>query len=637
MKKLLLPIFALCCGLAAAQNNRQTIIPGFDEQKALQEAKDRGLAPVDYAGYVKNRYNAWLQHGTLKVAQKPTAQRGSNPGLLSATNIDFENGNYNGWQLFAGENMVSSNGPLSNLHAVSPGLTDSIYSIYSNNGGTNNCNMSDTAARQGLMTNYWGTDPACGIPLTSPMGGNYVARVNRFCTSMEGAVLTQTFAVTPSQSVLNYAYAVVLEDGGHLWGEQTYFMVRVFDQSGGLIDSVYMQAANGTTPGFYPSNYSNTYFKPWTPVSVNLTSYVGQNVTLEVTAADCIYGGHSGYAYFDAALDSVTSTPNVWPGDANYDLTADMNDLLYLGWAYGATGPVRPSATNNWQAEPSANWGQSTAYGTEFKHADCNGDGVIDINDTAAISLNYSQQHAFRLSNHAQTASQSSYRNVQLTPNNTTVGPNQPLTITVSLPTNTVTATNDIYGIAFRLTVPSQYIGSMSNADFSNSFLGNTGNMLTLTRAFVAQDHIDICLVRNNHTDISGGGNLVDVNLVANNFSASGVGTFGVSDIKAVTYGGLELPVGSYTTQVNFSTSTGISKINTAEVRILPNPASDKICVEGVAEKTPFEIINVIGQPVLKATLENKKWIDISGFEKGAYFIKLNSSQGIITRRFIKD
>jgi len=478
-----------------------------------------------------------------------------------------------------------------------------------------------------------------GIPLTSPLGGNYVARVNRFCTSFEGAVLTQTFAVTPSQSVLNYAYAVVLEDGGHLWGEQNYFMVRVFGQGGNLIDSVDMQAANGTTPGFYPSNYLNTYFKPWTPVSVDLISYVGQNVTLEVTTSDCIYGGHSGYAYFDARLDSAgaTATPNVWPGDANYDLTADMNDLLYIGWAYGATGSARPAATNNWQAEPSANWGQSTAYGTEFKHADCNGDGVIDINDTAAIVLNYGQQHAFRMSSPAQTASQSSYRNLQLTPNNTTVGPNQPLTITVSLPTNTSANTNDIYGIAFRLTVPSQYIGSMSNTDFSTSFLGNTGNMLTLTKAFVSQNHIDICLVRNNHTDISSGGNLVDVSLVANNFAVGGMGTFGVSDIKAVTYGGLELPIGSYDTQVNFSTSAGINKLNTAEVKVLPNPASDKICVEGVSEKTPVEIINIIGQPVLKATLDNKKWIDISAFEKGSYFIKLSSSQGTIIRRFIKD
>jgi len=631
MKKLLLTSTLLCFGILTAQNNKQINTSTFDKEKALQEAKTRGLAPDDYAGYVAHREKHWMQEqGLVKPQPTTTLKKKQNNTVTSATNIDFETGNYSGWQTLAGENTVSSNGPLQNLHAITPGGTDTLPT---------SCNLNDTTIRHGLMTNLY-TDPICGIPLSSPMGGNYVARVNRLCTSYEAALLKQSFFITSGATILNYAYAVVLEDGGHLWGEQTYFQVLVKDQGGAIIDSVYMQAANGTTPGFYPCIGGNgySYYKPWTPVSVNLIAYLGQNVTVEVTASDCIYGGHSGYAYFDARLDSTSSTPNVWPGDANYDLVADMNDLLYLGWAYGATGTVRVGATNNWQAEPSVNWGQTTAYGTEFKHADCNGDGMIDLNDTLAIFQNYGLQHVFKMANPNQTNVLSTYRNLQITPSVSTVGPNQALTLSISIPSSTVTV-NDLYGIAFRMSVPSQYIASLSSSDFTNSFLGTKGStMMTLTKAFIGQDHIDFCLVRNDHQNSTSGGNLFDINLLASNFSSTGIGDFTISAIKAVTYQGTYLPIGSGNALVNFSNSTGIQKVTSTEIKVMPNPASDKITFDGLTDtKITVEIVNVIGQTILKTNLDGKKSIDVSGFEKGAYFIKLNTTQGIIIKKFIKE
>lgn len=631
MKKLLLILSFLCFSILVAQTNRQTVIAGFDEAKALQEAKAKGLAPVDYAGYVKHQYNHWLQqNGSLPIKTKSAVAKKTPNSVLAGTNMDFETGNYGGWNIFAGENTVNSNGPLANLHPALNCGVDSLPTL---------CNMTDTSLRNGLMTNLY-NDPICGVSLSSPMGGNYVARLNRLCTSYEAAMLTQTFQVTVGQTILNYAYAVVLEDGGHAFGEQTYFKVLVKDQSNAIIDSVYMQAANGVTPGFYPVTNGNgyTYYKPWTPVSVNLVAYLGQNVTVEVTASDCIYGGHSGYAYFDARLDSTASTPNVWPGDANYDLTADMNDLLYLGWAYGATGVVRTGATNTWQAEPCANWGQSTIYGTEYKHADCNGDGTIDDNDTTAILQNYGQLHAFKMANPNQVSAMSAYRNLIITPNVSTVGPNQTLALNISVPTNTASVSNNLYGIAFRLSAPASYIATLASSDFSASFLGTKGStMMTLVKTAISQDHIDLCLVRKDHQNSAAGGTLIDLNLTTTNFSMNGTHNFSISAIKAVDFQGAYLPIGAGTALVNFNTASGIQKVNTAELHIVPNPANDKIYVDGLTEKTTFEIINVIGQPVLKATLDAKKFIDVSAFEKGAYFIKLSTPQGVVIKKFIKD
>ncbi len=632
MKKLLLTACALFIGILNAQNDRLFVKEGFDNEKALQEAKAKGLDPVDHAGYVKKQYNAWLkQNGELAIEPKKTqAVLKKTPNAITAgVNIDFENGDYTGWSTLAGENMISSNGPLQNLHPVNAAGIDSLPT---------SCDLSDTTVRHGLMTGVF-SDPVCGFPITSPFGGNYVARLNRYCTSYEGAQLVQSFAVTPGATVLNYAYAVVLEDGTHAWGEQTYFKVLVKDVMGGLIDSVYMQAANGTTPGFYPVLGGNgyTYYKPWTPVSVNLAPYIGQTVSVEVTAAACIYSGHSGYAYFDARLDSTSLMPNVWPGDANYDLTADMNDLFYLGWAYGSTGTLRTSGTNNWQAEPSADWGQSTAYGTEFKHADCNGDGTINDDDTTAILLNYGQGHAFKMAHSHQIASLSNYRNIGITPSSGTIGTNQALALNLSLPIS-MSSPNDLMGIAFRLHVPAGFIASLTSSDFSNSFVGTKGStLMTISKAVLAQDHIDICLVRKDQQNTTAGGTLADINLLTSNFGSSGTGVFSISHIRAVTYQGAYLPVGAGTASVNFVAATGIQKINTELIKVGPNPANDKIMIDGLTERTSFEILNVIGQPVLKATCDNKKFIDVAALEKGAYFIKLNTAQGVVTRKFIKD
>ena len=61
MKKLLLASSFLCFGMLTAQNNKQTGSNGFDKQKALQEAKARGLAPVDYEGYISHQERHWME------------------------------------------------------------------------------------------------------------------------------------------------------------------------------------------------------------------------------------------------------------------------------------------------------------------------------------------------------------------------------------------------------------------------------------------------------------------------------------------------------------------------------------------------------------------------------------------------
>ncbi|HEX2899843.1 MAG TPA: hypothetical protein VHS96_09005, partial [Bacteroidia bacterium] len=98
----------------------------------------------------------------------------------------------------------------------------------------------------------------------------------------------------------------------------------------------------------------------------------------------------TGTAFNCPATDTVTPTIDpdcVWPGDANHDYTVDANDFLDIGVAFGDTGPVRPNGFINWNGQPAPDWSNNFLSGQNHKHADCDGNGMVDFPDTIAVSL----------------------------------------------------------------------------------------------------------------------------------------------------------------------------------------------------------------------------------------------------------
>ncbi|MEO1451717.1 MAG: hypothetical protein AAFV07_19465, partial [Bacteroidota bacterium] len=104
-------------------------------------------------------------------------------------------------------------------------------------------------------------------------------------------------------------------------------------------------------------------------------------------------GGNAGFLV--KMTDPLFTLPpdSVWPGDANYDLVANNQDLLAIGVAFGLTGPPRANASLNWTGQPSVDWTDTLPGGINFKHADTDGNGVVNTADTVAINLNYGLTH----------------------------------------------------------------------------------------------------------------------------------------------------------------------------------------------------------------------------------------------------
>jgi hypothetical protein len=160
-----------------------------------------------------------------------------------------------------------------------------------------------TGTRQVIMTQ--GIDPhSCG-GLRTVYQGVYSARLGNDRVGAQAEGLSYTLTITPSSTIIRYAYAVVFQDPNHTQAEQPRFQARVRLANGTVIPCTdYTVTAASGLPGFQycaqPNDTTLVAWRDWTEMAVDLSAYVGQTVTLEFETGDCQRRGHYGYAYIDA-------------------------------------------------------------------------------------------------------------------------------------------------------------------------------------------------------------------------------------------------------------------------------------------------------------------------------------------------
>lgn len=187
-------------------------------------------------------------------------------------NLDFENGNFEGWKTYAGDFW--------NIDSLS------VESFHPD--------------RFKIMSG--GFDPNTGnvIPVVAS-GGAYSCRMGNQNTGAQAEKITYTMTITEANALFVYRYAIVLEDPGHSVDAQPQFEVKILDETGTIADSAcgyYQVTAAAGIPGF--QEYGHVVYKNWTTVGMDLSPYIGQEITICFIVRDCAHGGHFGYAYVDA-------------------------------------------------------------------------------------------------------------------------------------------------------------------------------------------------------------------------------------------------------------------------------------------------------------------------------------------------
>ena len=140
------------------------------------------------------------------------------------------------------------------------------------------------------------------------------------------------FQVTSSNQIYYYKYAYVMQGdfaaflmsrvydattGAVLMQRQTPYKVQyATGNPGPIVPSIpfYWESDPALHPTFtdqIPGDYADSkiFYKEWTCDSFDLRNYIGQELVIEFTNADCQWGGHFAYTYINDFCEECTPTP----------------------------------------------------------------------------------------------------------------------------------------------------------------------------------------------------------------------------------------------------------------------------------------------------------------------------------------
>lgn len=294
-------------------------LKGFHEDAAWQQAKmstDQIWRQERIVAALKRNYIDF-KYGFTTAAPDPVVQG-------PCSNPDFETGTIAGWTASKSNN---------------------------NNSITMLPWAGSTTTQANIVTP--GNDPNLGALLqrVPPGGGNFACQLGSNSSSAGGIShrISQTFTVTPANSVFIYKYAVILNNASpHSCSQQPFFNVSFKDCSGNPIPC---GQYNVTAIGSSCSNGDPTFqssgtwaYKNWTTNAFDLTSYIGQCVSLEFTVGGCIISqaGHGAYAYIDADCKAMTLNLN------GTDIPVGQTNNAICGSATTNTLCAPPGFNYNW-------------------------------------------------------------------------------------------------------------------------------------------------------------------------------------------------------------------------------------------------------------------------------------------------
>ncbi len=335
----------------------------------------------------------------------------------------------------------------------------------------------------------------------------------------------------------------------------------------------------------------------------------------------------------------ISQEENVWPGDTNADNVAGHFDLLNVGLTYGFTGPERPSNANDWAAFISQDWDGAFIDGLNHKHADANGDGVVNEQDRDVIEQNYNLTHG-------------PVDGFEPLPY-TEVDP--PIYVDLSeigeLPNGSifeipiVVGTEeqeiiDIYGVAFTVVIDPEVIDPSSlEVVYPTSWMGEPGVNLISLHHIDANGRLEVALSRTDHNNVSGHGPVMYIRGIIDDIAGYETTDLGLENVKAVNHNEylIALRPNGGVLQITKETEPFDRDMLRHTFRTYPNPTSGTIYFSNMYDYSPekVEVYAASGQLVQHLDDPGME-ISLARLPAGIYFVKLHLHGFIFTERIVK-
>ncbi len=344
------------------------------------------------------------------------------------------------------------------------------------------------------------------------------------------------------------------------------------------------------------------------------------------------------YTYYE--FGTFECDEDVWPGDTNYDNIANHFDLLNIGIAYGAEGPVREDDNTEWDAMPANSWAQFFEDNTNFKHADTNGDGVVNSEDISAIHQNFLFTHGDVTTFNPLPGTEIDPPVYMDVPDNLSTG--VPFEIPVMLGTEGEPV-NDIYGIAFSIEIDPDIINIQDmEISFPTSWMGEPGvNIITFDRIDEESSTLYVAISRNDQNNVSGYGPILYLHGIIDDIA----GVHGEMDLQATRINAIDLAQNPIPLNNPYKTSL-ITKVKDRdasfvsllrETWITPNPATNHISIMN-KNYVAVDAVSIYDMSGIQygETLHNTNEISIDQLPAGMYALKLEMAGKVIMKKLVK-
>jgi hypothetical protein len=449
-------------------------------------------------------------------------------------------------------------------------------------------------------------------------------------SNQSGAITTVSFPYT------GFSYTLTCSaTNGNGTGNTSTYVVNVFETP-----TVTFSGANSfcqgsstnlsASPTILSASSTLSYF--WSP-SVGLSSTTNYSVnaspasnttyTVLLTIGSCT----------NTQITSVSVNPTctyIWPGDVNNDGVANNLDILELGLHFSLTGASRATQGNYWQAVYANTWAGLQSNGKNMNYVDCNGDGVINVNDTAAVFLNYGFLHS--------KANQSSANSIL------SIVQDQPFVNQGAWGTASIflgsasTPVSNINGLAFTVDFDQSLIDPNSfYIDYPTSFLNVSNQSLKFSKLDYASGSLYTAITHTNNVNVSGNGKIATLHYKINSgITSTAALTIGLSQANQSNASGAltALTAGSSTVEAVITDMNELSAGTT--IAVYPNPASQyvQIISKGLLEK--IEVISLTGKLIFSETLSRSSYqLDANNFANGVYFLSIYGNGQKVERKKI--
>ncbi len=178
------------------------------------------------------------------------------------------------------------------------------------------------------------------LPVVPSGAGVYAIRIGDDQDGKKAAKLVIRFEVTPAQTFFLLKYAILMEDPGHLYHQQPRFELNIRDELGEVFScGHYLVHAGRDLEGF--ENCTGSWrVRSWTSAGIELQSYLGQFIEIELVVSDCSLGVHKAFGYFDASCRPLEITLDGYcPGSTEARMQVTDGFDKYL-WNTGDTTSV---------------------------------------------------------------------------------------------------------------------------------------------------------------------------------------------------------------------------------------------------------------------------------------------------------